>query len=362
MTGGVAAYAATNARVRVMYSHLLSGQQLASLADAEDFASLVTALRHTIYGSYLESLKEKEVSPRSVVFQIKVRLAAAYQNVIHATPEPARAVLVQLYRYHELNNLKAVLRGIAIGGLAAGGKPVWERVRDLLFPFGSTTVVPAEAMLEAGNMGAAVEFLRGTPYYDALSFAIKRYSAEQSLFPLEVALDLSYWRQLWQAARKLLGQDQGPALRVVGSLLDTNNLMWAIRYRVYQRLSEEELINYTLPFGYRVRDEDIRALAAGADMAAVVMRLYPGIPDVNALLDEPQKGLPTLEIQLKRQVMRQCMATFLGSPFHIGIPLAYLVLSDLETQDLTVIIEAKSMGMPIADFRPFMVRPLAVKA
>jgi V/A-type H+-transporting ATPase subunit C len=361
VTGGVAAYAATNARVRAMYSHLLSAQQLAILSEAEDFASLLSSLRRTIYGSYLESLKEKDVTPRSVVFQIKLRLAAAYQSVIHSTPEPARGVLTQLYRYYEVNNIKAVLRGIAIGGAGTDARPVWEHVRDVLFPFGSTTVVPAEAMVETGNVGAAIELLRGTPYYDVLSFALKRYSAEQSLFPLEVALDLGYWRRLWEAARKLLGQDQGPALRVVGALLDTNNLMWAIRYRVYQRLSEEELINYTLPFGYRVRDEDIRALAAGADMASIVMRLYPGIPDVNALLDDPQKGLPTLETGLKRYVMQQCMATFLGNPFHIGIPLAYLVLSDLETQDLTVLIEAKSMRMPSSDFRPFLVAPLAMR-
>jgi hypothetical protein len=38
-------------------------------------------------------------------------------------------------------------------------------------------------------------------------------------------------------------------MKIIGSLLDMNNLMWAIRYKVYHKLSEEELINYTLPFG-----------------------------------------------------------------------------------------------------------------
>ena len=65
--------------------------------------------------------------------------------------------------------------------------------------------------------------------------------------------------------------------------------MWAIRYRVYHHLSEEELINYTLPFGYHVRDEDVRAIAAGSDIATIVQRIYPGISDVPALLENPQK-------------------------------------------------------------------------
>jgi V/A-type H+-transporting ATPase subunit C len=135
-----------------------------------------------------------------------------------------------------------------------------------------------------------------------------------------------------------------------------NNLMWAIRYRVYHGLSEEEIINYTLPFGFRVQDSDIRAIAAGADIAAVINRIFPGVPDVNALLENPQSGLPKLEVLLKRQLIQQCLAAFVGNPFHIGIPLAFLVLSDIEVQDLIVMIEAKSSNMEDEEYRPFLLR------
>ena len=114
-------------------------------------------------------------------------------------------------------------------------------------------------MIESGSIAAAVELLRGTGYHEVLISALKRYNTEQSLFPLEVALDLHYWRRLWQETLNLQGLDQSQAMRIIGSLLDMTNLMWAIRYRVYQQLSEEELINYTLPFGYRLRDQDIRS-------------------------------------------------------------------------------------------------------
>ncbi len=326
------------------------------MSQLPDLASLVTALKQTIYGPYLETLRDREFTAQAVIYSIKRRLADAYQSVIHVAPPHTRSLLVQLYRYYEVNNLKAVLRGIVTGPDRGTDGSLWDRVQGVLFPYGPMTVLPAQAMVESGSVAAAIELLRGTPYYDVLAFAMRRYNAEQSLFPLEVALDLDYWRQLWKEARQLLGQDQGPATRVVGSLLDMNNLMWAIRYRIYQQLSEEELINYTLPFGYHVRDEDVRAIAAGADVAAVVSRLYPDIPDVNALLEEPKSGLPTLELELKRYLMQQCMATFVGNPFHIGIPLAYLVLSDLEVQDLTVLIEAKSSGLPIENFKSFILR------
>ena len=59
---------------------------------------------------------------------------------------------------------------------------------------------------------------------------------------------------------------------------------------------------------------------------------------------------------LKRQLIEQCLAAFVGNPFHIGIPLAFLVLSDIEVQDLIVLAEAKSSNMPDEEYRPFLLK------
>jgi hypothetical protein len=105
-----------------------------------------------------------------------------------------------------------------------------------------------------------------------------------------------------------------------------------------------------------VKDSDIRAIAAGADPAPIISRSFPGIPDVNAVLENPESGLPRLEVLLKREIMKQCLAAFVGSPFHIGLPLAFLVLHDFEVQDLIVLIEAKSSGLSEDEYRPFLLK------
>ncbi len=351
---GVAGYAELNVRVRVRYATLLTPQELAGLSAAPDLHSLIDLLKRTAYGPYLMKVEENDLTPKRIVYQIKSRLADAYATAIRLAPAHTCPLLVQFYRNFEVDNLKAVLRGIESG--AAG-----DRVRYVLFPFGPMTVLPSEAMLTAGSVGAAVERLRGTPYYGTLSHAMKRYTAEQSLFPLEVALDLSYWRELWNAVSRLPHRDRAQSLRLVGSLVDVNNLMWAIRYRVYHHLSEEELINYTLPFGYRVRDDDIRAIAAGADIPPVLARIYPDLPNVDVLLREPRQGLPELEVQLQRHIAERCRAAFIGYPFHIGVTLAYLVLNKLEIQDLIVLIEAKSARVPVERFQSFLLMGSAIK-
>jgi V/A-type H+/Na+-transporting ATPase subunit C len=346
-SGGATGYAALNARVRAMYSTMLTQQELNGLYEAPDFLSLIGLLKRSEYGPYLEKTKDKDMGPRRTAFQIRGRLTDVFSSIIHMAPDHARPLLSQYFRYFEVNNLKAVFRGIVAGAS-------WEKIRFVLFPLGKESHLPLQEMAEAVNVGAAVELLRGTLYYEPLSYAMTRYVAENNLFPLEVALDLHYWRELWKTVDQLPGGDRAPALKIVGTLVDTNNLMWAIRYHVYHRLSEEELINYTLPFGYRVSDRDIRSIAAGADIAQLVKRIYPDLVDMDTLLQEPRKGLPELEFQLKRQVVRQCTAAFIGTPFHIGIPLAYLELLQLEIQDLTVLMEAKSVKGSHNDFRMYL--------
>jgi V/A-type H+-transporting ATPase subunit C len=200
-----------------------------------------------------------------------------------------------------------------------------------------------------------VNELRGTSYYITLMHAMKRYSAEQSLFPLEVALDLDYWRKLWDGVNSLPQRDHDNAMQIVGLLVDMNNFMWAIRYREHHHLTEEEIINYTLPFGRVVKDNDIRAIAAGANIAQVVMECFPELGQIDSALQQPNGALSKLDIQLQRLVVNQCRAAFIGYPFHIGVPLAYLILNRMEIQDLTVLIEAKSRRMPVERFRPYLV-------
>lgn len=356
MASGVSGYAALSTRARAMYADLLTPQDISRLSDAPDLPALVGMLKNTPYGKYLSGLKEGELTPRRIILQIRQRLAASYASIVQQAPEQTRPLVRQLFRYFEVGNLKAVLRSIQTVSSWNTETAPWERAREVLFPMGSFSSIPAQAMVESGSVVSAVELLHGTPYETVMSFAMKRYSAEQNLFPLEVALDLDFWRRLWGEVKELKGKDREMGGKLIGSLLDLNNLMWVIRYKTYHQLSEEELINYTLPFGYRVKDEDVRAIAAGADIPATVSRIYPNLPDVASLLADPITGLPQLEHLLKRQVIKQCVSMFIGDPFHIGLPLSYLLLSDFEIQDLIVLIEAKSSKLKEDAFRPLLLK------
>jgi len=345
----VQAYSLVHATVRALYSTMLTPETWDALIQAQDFDALLNVLSKTVYGPYLQ-IERQELTPRRAVYQTRWHLADAYEKIIRLTPEPGQQLLFQLWRLYEVDNLKATLRGVETGAS-------WDQVRHLLCPMAKYTVLTTtdmEKMVRSGDVARAIELTRHTPYYDTLVHALERYRTERNLFPLEVALDLDYHRGLWQSINQLTGTDHEQALRIAGTVLDVNNLLWAVRYRVYHHLSEQEIINYTLPFGYQVHDEDIRAIAAGVDIAQVVRHIYPDAEGLEQLPDQPEAGLAALELSLQRHIIKMCHAAFVGYPFHVGIPVAYLLLNEHEIRDLTVLIEAKASHLPTETFAPML--------
>lgn len=342
---GVTAYAGVNATTRALYSQLLAPQTRQLLAQARNLDALVTTLTTTAYAPYL-SIDRQALTPRRVVYQLRWHLAQGYDKLIRMTPKPGRTLLIQLWRLYEVDNLKATLRGIATGAS-------WNEVLHLLSPMArhiTLTLNDMQRMLESATIARAINRIRHTPYYETLLHALERYEAEQNLFPLEVALDLDYRRAIWQAIHNLKGVDHEHALRLVGTFIDADNLLWAARYRVYHQLSTQEVINYTLPFGYQVRDEDIRAIATSdagdsATIIEVIRRLYPDLEELDSVT--PQRWLAALERALNRRIARLCHKAFRGDPFHIGVPVAYLILLEYELRDLTAIVEAIASGLPV---------------
>ena len=343
----ITAYSPVNATTRALYSTLLTPEVRHALVETPNFDALLTQLEKSVYGPYLKINREL-LTPRRTVYQLRLHLTHVYEKLIRVTPEPGQQLLIQLWRLYEVDNLKATLRGIETGAS-------WDEVRHLLSPmfrYITLTTDDIQRMLATGDIMRAIERTRHTPYYDTLIHAVERYEAEKNLFPLEVALDLDYRRGLWESIQSLRGIDHEQALRLVGTEIDADNLLWAIRYRIYHHLSMQEIINYTLPFGYQVRDEDIRAIAEGTDIVTVVKRIYPRIELEDAMTRakeelSPERRLALIEHALNRHIRDLCRKTFIGNPFHIGIPLAYLMLLEYELQDLTAIVEANASQLPI---------------
>lgn len=332
-------YAAANARVRGRIGRLLSPARWRILLNASDSGEFLQYLSGTAYRSALATMVMERPDLGEIERRLWQYLAQAYRAPLPFMPGGSKKLLVWLWRRFEVNSLKAILRGVK------GGAPP-ARIRRTLVPLGSDSDLPWETLTELPSVPAVVERLEGSFYGRALEPGLDRYRREDLLFPLEIRLDLAYVRQLLRLIEKLRGRDRQEAQRFTGAMVDSQNVLWAFRYRIYDDLSPEEILTYTLHQGVQVDASIIREIAAGASVLHVLQDVWgeslPGLRRLRGLSDK--QALLEVERIFDRHFYNEAMETLKGYSLHLGIVLSYVVLQETEVKDLVSLLEGIAAG------------------
>jgi V/A-type H+-transporting ATPase subunit C len=340
-----AQYAATNARVRGLYAALLDDDTWSGLVASPELPTTVAAFRNT---PYAEVIREAETMGDLSLEQIERRMwgraAANVRKTMSLLGGSARALLLVWWQHFELENLKALFRGFD-----QGMEP--SAIRRFLISLSDDLTLSWETLLHERSVINLIDRLSNTRYINPLRNALPVYQRERSLFPIEIALDIRYYRDLAAAIGDLGGSDRAAARRILGTHLDILNILWAYRYRLSYGLSAEEIVNYTLWRTIRTDATLVREIALGADPRDILVRVWgPSAVDLSLLQgislssDASTAILPRLELTLERFWRRLALRELEGYPFGLGAVLGYLVLQELEVHDLVTLLEGKSMG------------------
>jgi V/A-type H+-transporting ATPase subunit C len=204
----------------------------------------------------------------------------------------------------------------------------------------------------AGSIAAVIDQIRESPYARPLENAIERYEQEGRLFYLEIALDLFYFQKLVRLIESQSGADAADARRFLGRSIAVQNLLWAYRYRIYGRMTPEEIINFTLHRAFAAGLDTVRRVALGSPLDVEAARLgfhiTPGLSEV--------EGLTEIEVLAERERFRYATATLRRPLFQLRAALAYLWLLEAEVRDLAVIREGKLAGLSSAEIGRRLVR------
>lgn len=334
-------YAAVNARVRGMRSQLLDRATWHALLTTDDLDSAMVLLRTSVYGQAIAAAEQSgAVSLEQVERHLWGIVARNCQKVMALTGGGTRALLLTWWRHFELENLKAMLRGFD-----QNMSP--ERIGSFLIPLGERFTLPWETLLREHSLGSLIDRLATTRYGTVLRAAYPLYQRNGSPFALEIAADIRYYRDLAAAIMRLRGDDGKDARRLLGTRLDMLNILWAFRHRIYYGLSPEEIINYTLWHTIRTDVDLVRDIALGDDPAAILARVWGEEAfDLSFLEDARSDGemMLGLELTLHRYWHSLATGAMCGYPFGLGALLGYVVLGELEAQDLVTVLEGKGMG------------------
>lgn len=348
---GAGDYGVVNVRIRAAKAQFLTSAQYQRLMQCADLACLAAHLKETVYQSCLDDAETRTLTPRKFAWKLRQRIPEKFHLIHSHLPERVQPFYTFFFQYYDVLALKTVLRGIRHGDS-------WETVRFLMPTLEAETLFPYEKMVESSSIEKAIALTKGTPFHEMLSQGSATYKNEQSLFPLEVNLDLNYWRQVWEKLARLPENDQKTVAPIINAIIERNDLLWAARYRYFFNLTESEIINYTLGLGRKITDRQIRQAAAGRSAVEIANEAYPELALENKSTLGTGEQLSFLEAALTRRIKRLCELTFGKQPFSLGTSIAYLLLLEYEIQDLIILIEAKAAGFPKERFEPYLIHSI----
>lgn len=324
-------YAAAQGYIRARLSRLLDHTTWARLLEANSSTEVGQLLGHTAVAPAVA--RDGTVRLRI----LRGEAATAGRAVARFLPCGPRELVAWYNERFEIENLKTVLRTVHYqlerpGALSA------------LIPLRSTRW-QWEALLEMGSVAAVIDQIRDSPYARPLEHTMERYRQERRLFYLEVAVDLFYFQKLVRLIESQSGTDEADAQQFLGRWIAVENLLWAYRYRIYGRMTPEEIINYTLHRAFAASLDTVRRVVLGSPLTIEAerlgFRLSPGLSDAEALTE--------MEFQAERERFRHATAIINRPLSRLGGVLGYLWMLEGQVHDLTVLVEGKATGLSGAE-------------
>ena len=343
LLGPVGKYALVNAKVRARLSALLPPEAIARLADVRDLPEFYSMLGGTVYDKVL-SRPEVSLDPRvaeKLLLEQEVQWHVELIKDLRGSSQKLVEIILEKY---EIENLKAALR------IREGDRGV----DDLKYIIRKELPhsLPYQSIAEAATIEDVLPYLIATPYLMPVKSVLDDYKQRGTLFPLELALEIDFYRRLKERIAALDRNDRRIAQRLLGLEIDLKNLGWLVRLKFYYGVPTGDLVSYHIPGGYRMTSVKLRqAFAADSvkDVLSVALeKSFKPFADLMRKEEELSK-LYLLEIILWSYLVSEAKKTLGGFPFTIGTVLSYLILKRTEIRNLITILNGKLLNMERAE-------------
>lgn len=332
-------YSVVNAKVRSRLSTLLSPALIDRLAEVRDLAEFYSTLAGTVYEEVFAH-PEIAFDPRVGERMLLEREIEWHTELLKDLRGAEKALVAHFLEKYEIENLKTVLR-------IREGQRSLEEMRYMLrrsLPH----ALPYQAIAEAASLEDVLGYLAGTPFRAAIGEVMDSYEEKQTLFPVEINLEIDYYRRLQERVEALGRRDRRIARRLVGLEIDQKNLGWLVRLKFYYDVPTGDLMDYNIPGGYRMTRESLRqALRAESIGEVLSLALEKSFKNALELLvrGEGLSKLYLLEIILWNYLIAEAKRTLGGFPFTIGTVLSYLILKRTEIRNIITILNGKVYRM-----------------
>ncbi|MGE5197368.1 MAG: V-type ATPase subunit [Deltaproteobacteria bacterium] len=329
-------YAFANAKIRAMLSYLLDSAVFSRLLEMADIYEIKEELKKTVYKDVMEKVAQETFDLNVLERELLRHDLKIYDKIFLVLTTPKEKEFVGLLKQrYELEQLKVALR--------IWHKKIPVEPQDYLLSEKISFDIDFKKIILCKTLEEVILLLDETPYKKPLLKNREKFKERNSIFYLEVALDIDYYQRLFDCIGKFSSVDKGVARKILGVAIDIENINWLIRLRKYYSLGMGEILDWVIPGGDKIDKDRVREFYTSDGLTKVVESVASG-PYVK-VKDLMEENVSLMENFLYEVLFHQVKRTLAGFPFTIGTILGYLILKHRETMNIVSLFYAKRFGL-----------------
>ncbi|MBD3182273.1 hypothetical protein GF312_08275 [Candidatus Poribacteria bacterium] len=340
-------YPASYARMRGLKGKLMGRNGLEDFLNTPDLQAALSVLTRSYYGENFQDSTDLH----QIEHGLKQDLIVSYIKILTFLRGSSGCFFQCMLSRFELLSLKSIVRW-----LAQKDSPE-ESPEPFIFSLGKYNTLHLEEALETEDLEACVALMKDTPYARALEIGYEQYKEDGELFPIELALDQDYYQRLWRAMKSLGPVDQINVGRLLGIQYDITNLLWILRFKEYYGFSPEQIFQYTVPHGWKIKEDTFRMLAENEDVAKTIneTQIEPYTRVFQSAKQVDGNFVMGLDIALSRYLYRESRETLTKFHLQASVLVAFFLIKEMEIRDIITIISGRNLGLSQERIRSYLI-------
>lgn len=338
-------FAAINTKIRVLKSKSLDRKDYINLMGKKNVEEQIAYLReNTIYGEELSELEDLN-NIQQIEIGLERRLISEFKKIIKYFTDDYRNLFRALMLRYEIEDLKLYLRALERKEDLNKVEPL-SLLKEKYYSFNP------KKLRNSSNLEEFIENLKGTIYYNVLN-SYKKEEHTKIIFYMEMNLDRLYFNSLKSQSKNLAKEDRIIFEKILGINEDLLNIEWIYRGIKFYSLLPEELINFTLPHGYKFNYKKLKKMCYSTEKELKEIVLET---PYDFLFDTEKDVDLYMERRIERYLYYRFLNAFKKANLDITLPIVYIHLLEYEIRDIISILEAKKYGLTLQETKDYLVR------
>lgn len=334
--GTVLSYSGLSTKIRAMQSRLVTDEQLEEIVQLPNVPQVTAYLKRTPeYQNIWSGLDENDLHRGQIEKLLKKSIFRNFSRLYHFANQEQRTFLTLYSKRYEIRVLKEIMTNLFDH---RDTDPVdISPYRDF---FRLHSRLDIDRLAACANMDEFVAALKGNDFFIPLSQVNERENA--TLFDFGMALDLSYFSQIWNMRKKLFkGNDLAQITKAYGEKFDMLNLQFIQRSKRCFRMEPAEIYALLIPMNYKLRKEEITALVE-APTYEEAQRIFAGTYYGKKYEQLTAANLEEFYNYILRNVLEREARK---DPYSVAVIYSYLYHKEHEVNRLTIALECVRYGV-----------------